>query len=97
MTSTPTPAAYRWRQPRLARGWEPVQLIGRLKILADRDGIELPKTYQLVRDIYLWEHHRQPLPGYVATLLGRIFDTPNPFGTGPITHLPIKAVATRDR
>jgi hypothetical protein len=97
MTTTDTAAGYRWRQPRLAKGWEPVQLIGRLKILADRDGIELPKTYQLVRDIYLWEHHRQPLPGHLATLLGRIFDQPNLFGTGPVQHIPFKAVRTRGR
>ena len=42
MTTT-APVSYRWRQPRLARGWEPVQLIGRMKILAARDGVELPK------------------------------------------------------
>ncbi|WP_406041753.1 hypothetical protein OG799_35285 [Micromonospora sp. NBC_00898] len=97
MTTTGAPAAYVWRRPRLARGWEPVQLIGRMKILAARDGIELPKTYQLIRDIYLWEHHRADLPAPVASLLGRIFDHPNPFGTGPITHLPMKAVRTRGR
>jgi hypothetical protein len=93
MTTTDT--GYRWRQPRLANGWEPVQLIGRLKILADRDGIELPKTYQLIRDIYLWEHHRADLPGHLATLLGRIFESPNPFGTGPIHHLPMKTSRPR--
>ncbi|MGW5082710.1 hypothetical protein [Micromonospora echinospora] len=98
MTTTPAaPASYRWRQPRLARGWEPVQLIGRMKILAARDGIELPKTYQLIRDIYLWEHHRADLPAAVASLLGRIFDGPNPFATGHITHLPMKAARTRGR
>ena len=97
MTTTTAAPSYRWRQPRLARGWEPVQLIGRMKILAARDGIELPKTYQLIRDIYLWEHHRADLPAHVASLLGRIFDTPNPFGTGLITHLPMKAVRTRGR
>ncbi|WP_319463965.1 hypothetical protein [Micromonospora sp. RTP1Z1] len=97
MTTTPVQASYRWRQPRLARGWEPVQLIGRMKILAARDGVELPKTYQLIRDIYLWEHHRADLPAPVASLLGRIFDHPNPFGTGPIQHLPMKAARTRGR
>ena len=97
MTATPTRAVYVWRQPRLARGWEPVQLIGRMKILAARDGVKLPKTYHLVRDIYLWENHRADLPAYVASLLGRIFDQPNPFGTGPIHHLPTKAVRTRGR
>lgn len=97
MTTTPTPAAYRWRQPRLARGWEPVQLIGRMKILAGRDGVTLPKTYLLVRLIFLWEHHRAPVPAYVASLLGRIFDGPNPFGIGPIQHLPYKAARARGR
>ena len=92
-----TTSAYRWRQPRLARGLEPVQLIGRMKILADRDGIQLPKTYLLVRLIFLWEHHRAPLPGYYAHLLGRIFEHPNPFATGPIQHLPTKTVAPRGR
>ncbi|MGA3541554.1 hypothetical protein ACK8GE_19910 [Micromonosporaceae bacterium DT194] len=96
MTTT-APVSYRWRQPRLARGWEPVQLIGRMKILAARDGVELPKTYQLIRDIYLWEHHRADLPVYVASLLGRIFDGPNPFGTRPVQHLPSRAVRTRGR
>ncbi|MGV9976659.1 hypothetical protein ACWDUH_03145 [Micromonospora wenchangensis] len=97
MTTTPASAAYRWRQPRLARGWETVQLIGRMKILAARDGVELPKTYQLVRDFYLWENHRADLPTYMASLLGRIFDQPNTFGTGPIHHLPTKAARTRGR
>lgn len=97
MTTTTAPTCYRWRQPRLARGWEPVQLIGRMKILAARDGVELPKTYQLIRDIYLWEHHRADLPAHVASLLGRIFDSTNPFGTGPIQHLPMKAARTRGR
>jgi hypothetical protein len=97
MTTTPIVHSYRWRQPRLARGWDSVQLIGRMKILAARDGVELPKTYQLVRQIFLWEQHRAPLPGYYATLLGRVFESPNPFGTGPIQHLPYKAVRTRGR
>jgi hypothetical protein len=92
-----TICAYRWRQPRLTRGWDPVQLIGRMRILAARDGIELPKTYQLVRLLFLWEQHRALLPIYVASLLGRIFDGPNPFLTGTIQHLPMKAVRTRGR
>lgn len=88
---------YRWRQPRLARGWEPVQLIGRMKIFADRDGVALPKTYLLIRLIFLWEHHRAPLPGYYAHLPCRIFEHPNPFTTGPIQHLDVKAVPSRGR
>ncbi len=96
MTITPAPT-YRWRQPRLARGWEPVQLIGRMKILAARDGVTLPKTYELIRSMYLWEHHRAELPVYVASLLGRIFDGPNPFVARPVQHLPSTAVTSRGR
>ncbi|MEV0397559.1 hypothetical protein [Polymorphospora rubra] len=88
---------YRWRQSRLARGWEPVQLIGRMKILAARDGVELPKTYVLLRYVFLWEQRREELPGYYAHLLDRIFDTPNPFGTGPVQYLPMKVARTRGR
>ena len=82
-----TTNVYRWRQPRLVRGWEPAQLIGRMKILADRDGVSLPKTYLLLRLIFLWEHHREAVPTYYAALLARIFDGPNPFITGPVQHV----------
>ncbi|MFI7431457.1 hypothetical protein ACIBPB_31175 [Micromonospora sp. NPDC049836] len=60
------------RQRRLLRGWEPVQLIGRMRIEAAKDGVILPKTYLLVRLLFLWENHRLPLPGYYASLLTRI-------------------------
>ncbi|GAB3855849.1 hypothetical protein GCM10029963_51250 [Micromonospora andamanensis] len=60
------------RQRRLLRGWEPVQLIGRLRIEAAKDGVTLPKTYLLVRLLFLWENHRIPLPGYYAGLIARV-------------------------
>jgi hypothetical protein len=62
------------RRLRLSRGWEPVQLIGRMKILAARDGVSLPAVYRLVRLVFLWENHRAPLPGYYVTLLDRVYD-----------------------
>ena len=58
---------------RLSRGWEPVQLIGRMKILAGRDGMPLPAVYLLVRLVFLWENQRAELPGYYAGLLARIY------------------------
>jgi hypothetical protein len=61
------------RRLRLARGWEPVQLIGRMKILAARDGVNLPAVYLLVRLLFLWENRRAELPGYYAGLLTRIY------------------------
>jgi hypothetical protein len=61
------------RMLRLSRGWEPVQLIGKMKILADRDGVALPAVYQLVWLVFLWENHRIELPGYYAGLLARIY------------------------
>jgi hypothetical protein len=75
-TTSPSPTvAAVWRQHRLARGWEPVQLIGRLRIAASRDGHDLPKTYQLVRDVFEWENHRTELPGDIARWLHYIFTT----------------------
>ena len=72
--TTPTTAAYRQaRLARLARGWEPVQLIGRLRIAAHRDGHTLPKTYQLVRDVFDWENHRTEIPGDIAGLLHHVY------------------------
>ncbi len=64
------------RQRRLSRGWEPVQLIGRMKIEAAKDGFTLPKTYLMLRWLFLWENHRTPVPGYYAGLLARILGTP---------------------
>ena len=58
---------------RLSRGWDPVQLIGRMKILAERDGVTLPHVYQLVWLVFLWENARITIPGYYAGLLRRIY------------------------
>jgi hypothetical protein len=62
------------RQRRLSRGWQPVQLIGRMKIEAAKDGFGLPKTYLMLRWLFLWENQRTPMPGYYAGLLERILD-----------------------
>jgi hypothetical protein len=70
-----TPTASIWRQLRLARGWEPVQMIGRMKILAERDGITLPQVWHLLRLVFLWENHREPVPAAYDGLLNRVFDT----------------------
>jgi len=61
------------RLRRLSRGWDPVQLIGRMKILAARDGATLPAAYLLARLVFLWENQRAPLPAYYAGLLGRVY------------------------
>jgi hypothetical protein len=74
--------SYQWRQPRLERGWEPVQMIGRLRIAAGRDGVALPKTWLLIRLVFLWENHRTPVPGYYAGLLNRVFDNHTPVKAG---------------
>jgi hypothetical protein len=66
---------YQWRQPRLSRGWTPVQMIGRMRIAAMRDGVALPKTWLMLKVVFLWENHRQPVPGYYASLLRQVFDT----------------------
>jgi len=66
---------YQWRQARLSRGWDPVQMIGRMHIAASRDGIALPKTWLMVRVVFLWENHRAPVPDYYAGLLSRVFNT----------------------
>jgi len=68
-------AATSYRQRRLARGWEPVQLIGRIRIAASRDGTELPQTYMLIRLMFEWENHRAPIPDRYAGWLRHIFDT----------------------
>ena len=66
----------RLRLLRLSQGWEPVQLIGKMKILADRDGVALPAVYQLVWLVFLWENSRIPIPGYYAGLFARIYGEP---------------------
>ena len=87
-TTTPAAGSRSWRQLRLARGWEPVQLIGRLRIAATRDGIALPQTWLLVRWLFLWENHREPLPGLYSRLLTAVYTAgtkPTHSGTTPHT------------
>ena len=61
------------RELRLSHGWEPVQLIGHMKTVAERDGVSLPAVYLLVRLLFLWENHRVPLPAYYVGLLDRVY------------------------
>jgi hypothetical protein len=69
------------RRLRLSRGWEPTQLVGKMKLLAAGDGITLPAGYLLVRLLFLWENHRAPLPGYYVGLLDRVYG-------GQLSYLP---------
>ena len=63
-----------YRQLRLARGWQPIQLAGRMKILASRDGIALPDTWLMLKVIFLWENHRIEIGDYYAGLIARALD-----------------------
>lgn len=65
------------RSRRLAFGWEPMQLIGRIEILAHHAGIDLPKTYELLRHLFLWEQHREPIPELYAVLIEYALRYPN--------------------
>ena len=76
MTATTT-VFHPCRQRRLTYGWEPMQLIGRVEIVAQHAGIDLPKTYELLRNLFLWEHHREPLPEQYAVLIEYAFRYPN--------------------
>ena len=69
------------RRLRLSRGWDPVQLIGHMKIVAAGDGVTLPKVYLLARLLFLWENHRAPMPTYYVHLLDRVYG-------GQLTTLP---------
>jgi len=62
-----------WRQRRLARGWEPTQMIGRMKLAAGRLGLTLPPAWLLVKWVFLWENHRAELPPFYAALLDDVF------------------------
>jgi hypothetical protein len=73
MTTTLHPC----RQRRLTYGWQPMQLIGRIEIIAAHAGIDLPKTYELLRYLFLWEQHREPLPDQYAVLIEYAFRYPN--------------------
>lgn len=66
-------ATHPCRTARLSRGWEPVQVIGRMKIVAGRDRVVLPDTWLLVKLLFLWENQRVPVAGYYRTLLSRVF------------------------
>jgi hypothetical protein len=55
-----------------------------MRIAASRDGMALPKTWLLIRLVFLWENHRTPVPGYYARLLDRVFDNSS-------TRIPVKA------
>ncbi|AGL14262.1 hypothetical protein [Actinoplanes sp. N902-109] len=46
-----------------------MQLIGRIEILAHHAGIDLPRTYELLRYLFLWEQHREPIPQPYAVLI----------------------------
>ncbi|WP_436526190.1 hypothetical protein [Actinoplanes sp. HUAS TT8] len=61
---------------RLAFGWQPLQLIGRIEVLAHAAGITLPKTYELLRYLFLWEQHREPIPERYAVLIEYAFRHP---------------------
>jgi hypothetical protein len=74
---TTTFAVHPCRERRLTYGWQPMQLIGRIEILAQHAGIDLPKTYELLRNLFLWEQHREPLPEQYAVLIEYAFRNPN--------------------
>ena len=77
MTTTLSPAVHPCRSRRLAYGWQPMQLIGRIEILAYYAGIDLPKTYELLRHLFLWEQHREPIPEPYAVLIEYALRHPN--------------------
>lgn len=64
-------------QRRLTYGWQPMQLIGRIEIIAAHAGIDVPKTYELLRYLFLWEQHREPIPQRYAVLIEYAFRYPN--------------------
>lgn len=49
-------------------------MLGRMKIVADREGVALPKTWLLLRLVFLWENQRAPVPAVYAGLLAQVFD-----------------------
>ena len=62
-----------FRQRRLSYGWDPIQMIGHMKIEARRMGELLPPAWLLVRWVFLWENHRTPIPTFYVGLLTRVF------------------------
>lgn len=74
---TTTYAMHPVRQRRLNQGWQPMQLIGRVEVVADHAGIDLPKTYELLRNLFLWEQHREPIPAPYGLLIEYALRYPN--------------------
>lgn len=74
-TEQADPRVTTWRQARLSRGWEPIQMIGRMRIAADRQGVPLPKTWLLLRYVFLWENQRAPIHPVYDGLLRHVFTT----------------------
>ncbi|MEV6842027.1 hypothetical protein [Actinoplanes sp. NPDC051411] len=75
--TTHTAVMHPCRQRRLTYGWQPMQLIGRIEILAQHAGIDVPKTYELLRHLFLWEQHREPIPEPYAVLIEYALRHPN--------------------
>lgn len=73
MSHLPSPP-YPFRQLRLSHGWDPDQLALRMKFIAHRHGHTLPKVGDLVTWFFLWENHREQVPGVYAELLSATFD-----------------------
>lgn len=62
-----------WRQARLDRGWEPLDVVGRMKTTADRQGLRLPPAWLLIQWLFVWENHRAALPTFYEELLTQVF------------------------
>lgn len=73
MTAAMSAPLYRWREPRLARGWDPVELVLRMKAVAQREGVSLPHAWLLVKVVFLWENHRAGIPAHYDRLLAQVF------------------------
>lgn len=64
-----------WRNARLARGWEPLDVVGRMKARAGRQGLPLPPAWLLIQWLFLWENHRVVIPRFYTRLLAQVFAT----------------------
>jgi hypothetical protein len=69
-----TPASCWSRQLRLAHGWDTAELVWRMKFVAGRDGVHLPKMPTMLTWVFLWENQREPLTGFYAELMLAVFD-----------------------
>ncbi len=67
-----------WRNQRLSRGWEPLDVVGRMKFTAQRQGLLLPPGWVLLQWVFLWENHRAPLPSFYEQLLDHVFGSARP-------------------